>query len=137
ACGHPDGRDPLCALAAVRPGQRAGQADVSRPASGGVSVIRWFLVIGLFAAAGPAWSAERLNVVASFSIIGDFVRNVGGDSVNVTTLVGPDRDSHVYVPAPADAKKVADAKLVFVTGLGFEGWLSRLLKAAGGKASVV
>jgi zinc/manganese transport system substrate-binding protein len=88
-------------------------------------------------AAGPAQAAERLNVVASFSIIGDFVRHVGGDGVNVTTLVGPGGDAHVYAPTPADAKRVSDAKLVFVNGLGFEGWLSRLLKSAGSKAAVV
>jgi zinc/manganese transport system substrate-binding protein len=97
----------------------------------------WLAALVLIAVTDLARAADRLNVVASFSILGDFVRNVGGDRVNVTTLVGPDSDSHVYVPAPADAKKVADAKLVFVNGLGFEGWLSRLLKAAGGKAAVV
>jgi len=97
----------------------------------------WLICLGLIALSAPARAQDRLNVVASFSILGDFVRNVGGDRVNVTTLVGPDSDAHVYVPAPADAKKVADAKLVFVNGLGFEGWLSRLLKSAGGKASVV
>ena len=97
----------------------------------------WLICLGLIALSAPARAQDRLNVVASFSILGDFVRNVGGDRVNVTTLVGPDSDAHVYVPAPADAKKVADAKLVFVNGLGFEGWLSRLLKSAGGKAFVV
>jgi zinc/manganese transport system substrate-binding protein len=92
----------------------------------------WLICLGLIALSAPARAQDRLNVVASFSILGDFVRNVGGDRVNVTTLVGPDSDAHVYVPAPADAKKVADAKLVFVNGLGFEGWLSRLLKSSGG-----
>ena len=97
----------------------------------------WLVALAMFVAAGPVRAAERLNVVASFSILGDFVRNVGGDSISVTTLVGPDGDAHVYAPTPADAKRVADAKLVFVNGLGFEGWLSRLLKSAGGKATVV
>ena len=97
----------------------------------------WLIALTLIAAVGPARAADRLNVVASFSILGDFVRNVGGDRVDVTTLVGPNSDAHVYVPTPADAKKVAGAKLVFVNGLGFEGWLSRLVKSAGGKASVV
>ena len=97
----------------------------------------WLIALAMFAAAGPARAADRLNVVASFSILGDFVRNVGGDRVNVTTLVGPNSDAHVYVPTPADAKKVADAKLVFVNGLGFEGWMPRLVKSAGGKAIVV
>ena len=97
----------------------------------------WLICLGLIALSVPARAQDRLNVVASFSILGDFVRNVGGDRVNVTTLVGANSDAHVYVPAPADAKKVAEAKLVVVNGLGFEGWLSRLLKSAGGKASVV
>ena len=85
----------------------------------------------------PAHAQERLNVVASFSILGDFVKNVGGSSVNVTTLVGPGSDSHVYSPSPADAKKIADAKLVIVNGLGMEGWLPRLVKSSGSKAAVV
>ncbi|SRR5438445_4993054 len=80
---------------------------------------------------------NRLNVVASFSIPGDFVRNVGGDRVNVTTLVGPNADVHVYTPAPADAKTIADAKLVIVNGLGLEGWLPRLVQSASGKAAII
>ena len=72
---------------------------------------------------------ERLNVVASFSILGDFVRNVGGDRVDVTTLVGPNGDVHVYAPAPSDAKKIADAKLLVINGLGLEGWLPRLVQS--------
>ncbi len=100
---------------------------------------RWFLLIALafIAAVGPARAEPRLNVVASFSILGDFVRNVGGDRVSVTTLVGADSDAHVYVPTPADAKRIADAKLVLVNGLGFEGWLPRLVKSAGSKAAIV
>ncbi|HVQ67016.1 MAG TPA: metal ABC transporter substrate-binding protein [Bradyrhizobium sp.] len=97
----------------------------------------WLIALAMLAAVGPVRAADRLNVVASFSILGDFVRNVGGDRIDVTTLVGPDSDAHVYAPTPSDAKKVADAKLVFVNGLGFEGWLPRLVKSAGGKASVV
>lgn len=97
----------------------------------------WLVALAMFIATGPARAAERLNVVASFSILGDFVRNVGGDRVEVTTLVGPNSDAHVYVPTPADAKKVADAKLVFVNGLGFEGWMQRLVQSSGSKAIVV
>jgi zinc/manganese transport system substrate-binding protein len=85
----------------------------------------------------PATAEERLNVVASFSILGDFVKNVGGNSVNVTTLVGPNSDAHVYSPTPADAKKIADAKLVFINGLGMEGWLPRLVQSAGNRATIV
>src|SRR5450432_3092301 len=85
----------------------------------------------------PARAQERLNVVASFSILGDLVRNVGSDRVAVTTLVGPDSDVHVYTPAPADAKKIADARLLFINGLGLEGWLPRLVQSAGSNANIV
>ena len=95
------------------------------------------ICLALIAATVPANAQERLKIVASFSIIGDFVRNVGGDRVSITTLVGPDSDAHVYSPTPADAKKLADAKLIFVNGLGFEGWLPRLVKSANSKAAVV
>lgn len=101
-------------------------------------MIRLLLIaLAMLAAVGPVRAAERLNVVASFSILGDFVRNVGGDRVSVTTLVGPDSDAHVYAPTPADAKKIADARLIFVNGLGFEGWLPRLVQSSGSKAKIV
>jgi len=96
----------------------------------------WLACLALIASAQPA-HAEPLKVVASFSILGDLVRNVGGDSVNVTTLVGSDSDAHVYTPTPADAKKIADAKLIVVNGLGFEGWLPRLVQSSGSKAKIV
>jgi zinc/manganese transport system substrate-binding protein len=79
---------------------------------------------------------DRLKVIASFSILADLVRNVGGDRVEVGALVGPNGNAHVYAPSPADARKVADAKAVFVNGMGFEGWLDRLVKASGTKAKV-
>ena len=80
---------------------------------------------------------EKLPVVATFSILGDFVKNVGGDRVSVTLLVGPEGDAHVYQPSPADAKKLAGAKVIFVNGFKFEGWIDRLIKASGSKASLV
>ena len=98
---------------------------------------RAVLAAALVLAAGPAFAADKLPVVASFSILGDFVGQVGGDRVAVTTLVGPDGDAHVYNPTPADAKAVAAAKLVFVNGLGFEGWMERLARAAKAKATTV
>jgi zinc/manganese transport system substrate-binding protein len=94
-------------------------------------------LICLVALTSPLHAQERVSVVASFSIPGDFVRNVGGDRINVTTLVGPNADVHVYTPAPADAKTIAGAKLVIVNGLGLEGWLPRLVQSAGGKAAIV
>ena len=94
--------------------------------------------LALFLHTAPAAAQERkLPVVTTFSILGDLVKNVGGDRVEVTTLVGPNGDAHVYAPTPADAKKVAAARLVFVNGLGFEGWITRLVKASGNKAPMV
>ncbi|MFK8249927.1 metal ABC transporter substrate-binding protein [Ancylobacter terrae] len=89
------------------------------------------------AAAQTSGATAPMPVVASFSILGDFVRNVGGDRIALTTLVGPDGDAHVFQPSPADAKKVAAARVVFVNGLGFEGWLGRLVKSSGTKATTV
>jgi zinc/manganese transport system substrate-binding protein len=97
----------------------------------------WLLFLMFVTASFPARAQEHLNVVASFSILGDFAKNVGGDRVSVTTLVGPNGDVHVYTPAPADAKKIADAKLVIVNGLGLEGWLPRLVQSSGSKAVIV
>jgi zinc/manganese transport system substrate-binding protein len=84
-----------------------------------------------------AKAAERLKVVATFSIIADFVRNVGGDRLDLVTLVGPDGDAHVYAPTPADARRIAEAKVVVMNGLNFEGWMSRLVKSSGTKAVTV
>jgi zinc/manganese transport system substrate-binding protein len=88
-------------------------------------------------AANPLRAEERLNVVASFSILADFVMNVGGDKVNVTPLVGPNGDIHVYAPAPSDAKTVGDVKLLVINGLGLEGWLPRLVQSSGSRAAIV
>ncbi|MCZ7483589.1 MULTISPECIES: zinc ABC transporter substrate-binding protein AztC [Rhizobium/Agrobacterium group] len=82
-------------------------------------------------------SAAEIKVVASFSIIADFAKNVGGDRVEITTLVGPDGDAHVYEPRPADAVAVSKAGVVLVNGLEFEGFLKRLIDTSGTKAPVV
>lgn len=80
---------------------------------------------------GTAPAAEPLKAVASFSILGDIVREVGGADVSVATLVGPDGDAHEYEPTPGDAKKLATARVLFVNGLDFETWMPRLAKASG------
>lgn len=85
----------------------------------------------------PAAAQDKLKVVATFSILADFVKNVGGDRVAVSALVGPNSDAHVYQPSPSDAKTLADAKVVFANGLGFEGWITRLVKASGTRAPVI
>src|SRR3982074_2446848 len=69
----------------------------------------WLICLMLVTSAAPVRAQDRLNVVASFSILGDFVRNVGGERVSVTRLVGADGDVPVYTPAPAAAKKSAAA----------------------------
>jgi zinc/manganese transport system substrate-binding protein len=79
----------------------------------------------------PAQAAEKVKVLASFSIIGDLVREVGGEQVDVDLLVGPNTDMHHFQPSPADSRKFAEAKLVVINGLGLEGWADRLVKAAG------
>jgi zinc/manganese transport system substrate-binding protein len=81
--------------------------------------------------------AQAWPLVASFSVLADFCRNVGGDRIAVASLVGPNGDAHVFQPSPADGKKLAAAKLVVVNGLGLEGWIDRLIKASGSKAPVV
>lgn len=78
----------------------------------------------------PALALAKLPVVASFSIIADMTREIGGDRVEVVSLVGPDQDAHVFQPSPADIKKVSAAKVLVVNGLGLEGWMTRLDKAA-------
>lgn len=84
--------------------------------------------------AAPAGATEPvLSAVASFSILGDLVRQVGGERVAVEVLVGPGSDAHVYSPKPAQAKQVGQAQLVFSNGMGFDGWMARLLKSAGFK----
>src|SRR4030081_413749 len=105
---------------------------------------QWRFCVAAFCAAAatlmtviPLRAQEKIQIVASFSILGDFAKNVGGDRVNVTTLVGPNSDVHVYTPAPADAKKIADARLVIINGLGLEGWLPRLGACSGSKAALV
>jgi zinc/manganese transport system substrate-binding protein len=79
----------------------------------------------------------KLKVVATFSILGDFARNVGGDRVEVTTLVGSNGDVHVYTPTTGDAEVIRNARLVIINGLGLEGWLPRLVKSFGSNATTV
>jgi len=97
------------------------------------------LLLALLSTA-PAWAAPTradggLRVVATFSILGDLVREVGGEAVEVTILVGPDGDAHTYQPRPTDARSLAGAKVLVSNGLGFEGWIDRLAEAAGFKGT--
>lgn len=87
--------------------------------------------------ASSSSSQEPLKVVATFSILADMVKQVGGDEVSVVSLVGPDADAHVFNPSPADAKALAQADVVVMNGLGFEGWIERLIKSSGFKGQLV
>jgi zinc/manganese transport system substrate-binding protein len=98
---------------------------------------RWLAALCALAIAGPAAAQEKARVVATFSILADFAHQVGGDAAEATALVGPDSDAHAYAPSPADAKRLTEANVVLVNGLGFEGWIDRLVKASGTKAAVV
>jgi zinc/manganese transport system substrate-binding protein len=120
--------------------------DKSRPPSreskGRKALLLFSVLAGLIAsfASLPACAqdkAARLKVVATFSILGDFARNVGGDRADVVTLVGPNSDIHVYAPTAADAQSVRSARLLIVNGLGLEGWLPRLIESSGSKATIV
>ena len=82
-------------------------------------------------------AAEPISVVASFSILGDLVKVVGGERVKVGTLVGPNADAHTFEPTPADAKTVLGARLLVVNGLHFEPWAEKLAKSAGYKGATV
>jgi zinc/manganese transport system substrate-binding protein len=99
-----------------------------------LSAMAWLLLaVAMEVEPGTA----RLPVVATFSVVGDLVRQVGGESIALQTLVGPDGDAHVFEPTPADAKALANATLIFENGLGFEPWLDKLYTASRSKAKRV
>jgi len=89
------------------------------------------------ALAQPAEAPSKTRVVATFSILGDLVREVGGERIDLTVLVGPNGDAHVYSPSPADARNLAEARVIFVNGLKFEGWIDRLVQASGTRSTIV
>lgn len=95
------------------------------------------LLVSAFAVMTAPALAAPVNAVASFSILGDMVARVGGDRVALTTIVGPNADTHVYEPTPADAAAVGKAQVFFVSGLGFEGWMDRLVESTGYKGPLV
>jgi len=103
-------------------------------------LFRQFLLASTAVAAllsGASHAADKLPVTASFSILGDLVRAVGGDRVTVTTLVGPDEDAHVFEARPSDAKTLLTSKLWVTNGLGFEPWATKLAKSAGYQGEAV
>jgi zinc/manganese transport system substrate-binding protein len=91
---------------------------------------RAFLLTPALLVALPASAQAPIKAVATFSILGDLLAEVAGDKVGLSVLVGPDIDAHAYQPRPTDARALADAKVLVSNGLGFEGWIDRLAKAA-------
>ena len=80
---------------------------------------------------------EPLPVVASFSILADMTRQIGGERIQVHSLVGENGDPHAFQPSPSDARRIVQAKLVVINGLGFEGWIDRLVKSSGYRGKLV
>ena len=108
------------------------------------NLISWFkqlfLSLSLFVLISPlslSHGAEPINVMTSFSILGDLVQVVGGERVKVTNLVGPDQDAHIFEPKPQDVKNLLAAKLFVVNGAGFEPWVQRLVKSASYKGTTL
>lgn len=97
----------------------------------------WLALLLTAAYSARAQAPQRLPVVATFSVLADFARNVGGERVEVISLVGPNGDAHVFQPSPEDAKNLGAARLILVNGLGLEGWIDRLIKASGATAPVI
>jgi zinc/manganese transport system substrate-binding protein len=95
------------------------------------------LLAGTFISSTSTWAETKVKAVASFSILGDMVSRVGGNLVEVTTIVGPNADTHVYEPKPADAVALSHTEVFFVNGLGFEGWMDRLVQSTSFKGTTV
>lgn len=100
------------------------------------SAVSGLLAVPFLGRAGLAQQGP-MPVAATFSILADIVKAIGGDHVAVSSLVGPDGDAHAYAPTPADARQLAQARLIVVNGLGFEGWIARLIRSSGTRAKVV
>ncbi len=98
---------------------------------------KFFFIALVSVCISAAAMAEKLKVVASFSILGDIVRNVGAEHIEVIDIVGPNSDAHIFHPTPLTAQQIAEADVIFINGLGFEGWIERLIEASGFKGPVV
>jgi zinc/manganese transport system substrate-binding protein len=95
------------------------------------------LMAPLLIGSAGARAADKIKVATSFSVLGDMVKQIGGDRVEVTSFVGPNGDAHVYEPTPGDARILAAAPVLVINGLGLEGWMERLEKSSGFKGTVV
>lgn len=97
-----------------------------------------YLAVTVVAFVQPALAQETpLRVVATFSILADMAREVGGSAVIVTSLAPANADAHVYEPTPADVRRLAQADVILANGLRFEGWIDRLVKTSGHRGAIV
>ena len=91
---------------------------------------RTLIILATLAGSPALAQTAKIDVIASFSILADLVKQAGGDRVEVTALVGENSDAHVYQPKPADVARIGKARLIVINGLGFEGWADRLIKSS-------
>lgn len=98
------------------------------------AALRHLMLLLVCALVAGSLHAAPLKVVASFSILADLAREVGGERVEVQALIGPNTDAHGWNPRPSDARRVMQAQLVLANGLGFDAWIERLVAATGGPA---
>jgi zinc/manganese transport system substrate-binding protein len=112
--------------------QRKGAGDLKTPV-----LIHWAAIAASLVCSGSAIAQDKLSVVATFSVLADMTQRIGGENVSVHTLVGPEQDAHVFQPTPAAAAAVSKARLLISNGLGFEGWIDRLVSSSGYAGPVV
>ncbi|MAP24819.1 MAG: metal ABC transporter substrate-binding protein [Rickettsiales bacterium] len=104
-----------------------------------MSLPKYFLILLsflVFNVQGIDAKPASLKIVTTFSILGDLVREIGKDKV-VISIVGPNSDTHTYQPTPKDVREISKADLVFINGLGFEGWIHRLIESSGYKGEIL
>ncbi len=95
------------------------------------------LLAALLLSFSPAIAEQKATAVATFSILADLTKRIGGDHIEVLTLVGPNGDAHVFEPGPKESAELAQADLLIANGLGFEPWLQRLEDASGFKGTLI
>lgn len=123
------------ALAVV--GRWLGSRARSRAPLGAAGAVALLLVLAGCGQDGDGAAEDRVVVSATTTQVGDLVRQVGGGSVTVNQILKPNSEAHDYEPRPADVAEVADAKVVFTSGLGLDGWVRKLVEESGSTASVV
>lgn len=114
-------------------------ASVGAGLAGG---LRWLILLGLAlglasCAGAPARDGAKPQVVATTTIVGDVVRQVGGDAIDLTVLLPAGADPHSFQPTPKDAALLANADLIFINGLGLETFMERLVQSSGDRARIV